>query len=654
MKRKIKSVLLFGMAIVMVFLQSRSVSAAVDSSYPGTMLQPNKEEVVYALLTAQGALKDLYLVNIFTLDQPGIIQDYGRYTDLRNMTTEDAILQDEDSILIKTDAEKLYYQGTLLDAKLPWDISIRYALDGVEYPAAELAGKSGALILTLSITKNANVAESFYDGCALQVSVTLDTMRCSNIVAEGATVANAGKNKQINYTALPGKGLQATIQADVREFEMERISINGLGLALDFDVNTEEFSESFVELQDAVDQLNSGAGELADAIHELYDGAGKLLRGMDDMRNGVVEFDDGMGELQAGMQEFRDGAMKLADGASEFQDGLRDLRINGYKLVEGSAEIQKGIAALHNGLSGSQSGVGNIGGLAPGFAQLKGGLGVLKTLAAGLNGAISALHIGDVILQNEAAITALSQLGDPEAIAAITALRQSNGVLQGLLQIQNDLIGSPQGLIAATEGLYIAADALDAGISTLAAALGSLPDLIDGIAELNKQYKQFHDGLKQYADGVVQLEEGYVEMYMGIVKMAIGSDDLLRGIVKLKDGSYELSDGIDEYYDGLKAFRKGIGELYKGALEYSDGTQEFYDETRGLDSEIGDRIDEIMKGITGKDVPLRSFASEKNTNIRSVQFVMATEAIKLEEQANISQEEPPTSTFWGKLLDLFK
>lgn len=41
------------------------------------------------------------------------------------------------------------------------------------------------------------------------------------IQTDGATIANVGADKQISYTILPGKGLDAEITADVTDFEMD-------------------------------------------------------------------------------------------------------------------------------------------------------------------------------------------------------------------------------------------------------------------------------------------------------------------------------------------------------------------------------------------------------------------------------------------------
>ena len=91
------------------------------------------------------------------------------------------------------------------NAALPWNISIRYYLDGKEYAPQDVAGKSGALEIRFSVTKNESCGGSFYDDYALQASFTLDTERCQNIVSNGATVANVGSDKQLTYTILPGR-----------------------------------------------------------------------------------------------------------------------------------------------------------------------------------------------------------------------------------------------------------------------------------------------------------------------------------------------------------------------------------------------------------------------------------------------------------------
>ena len=46
----------------------------------------------------------------------------------------------------------------------------------------------------------------FYENYMLQISITLDMDKSSDIQAPDAVLANAGKNKVAAYTVLPGRG----------------------------------------------------------------------------------------------------------------------------------------------------------------------------------------------------------------------------------------------------------------------------------------------------------------------------------------------------------------------------------------------------------------------------------------------------------------
>ena len=104
--------------LVIILLLSLAVPAfAAESSSP-------KEEVVYINLKDDGTADNTYVVNIFEKPLKGNILDYGSYSQLRNLTTTEEIKQEGDQISLHTQAEKLYYQGSLQNAKMPWNISI--------------------------------------------------------------------------------------------------------------------------------------------------------------------------------------------------------------------------------------------------------------------------------------------------------------------------------------------------------------------------------------------------------------------------------------------------------------------------------------------------------------------------------------------------
>ena len=61
----------------------------------------------------------------------------------------------------------------------------------------------------------------------------------------------------------------------------------------------------------------------------------------------------------------------------------------------------------------------------------------------------------------------------------------------------------------------------------------------------------------------------------------------------------------------------------------------------------------MIDSMTGSDVELKSFTSDKNTSINSVQFVIKTEDIKVEESEESKAETKESLSFWQKFLKLF-
>lgn len=165
-----------------------------------------KEEVIYVNLEAEGSVKDIYAVNIFG---SGNIVDYGDYKSVEMLNSNDEISQKGDEISFSTETERVYYKGEMNTKEMPWNIELTYYLNGKEIPASELAGKSGSLEMKFEITENDKATGNFFEGYALQASFALDTEKCKDIVAEGATIANVGSDKQLTYTILPGRGIDA-------------------------------------------------------------------------------------------------------------------------------------------------------------------------------------------------------------------------------------------------------------------------------------------------------------------------------------------------------------------------------------------------------------------------------------------------------------
>lgn len=262
-----------------------------------------KEEVIYANLLADGSLSEIYAVNIYTPEDDGTVTDYGDYSSLKNLTSEDEIKYENGKIEIKTEEDTLYCEGILEDISLPWNFDITYRLDGDRCDPSGLAGKSGHLEIEISITENPERSQ-FFENFALQPTLTLDSVKCTGIRAEGASIANVGSDKQITWTILPGQEKDLVLTADVTDFEMDEMQFNALPLELDIDFDlseNEEFQDALDELTESTQALSDGAGDLSDGISKAGKAAASLNTGAQTACAGAAAAADAAGQLSSGL-----------------------------------------------------------------------------------------------------------------------------------------------------------------------------------------------------------------------------------------------------------------------------------------------------------------------------------------------------------------
>lgn len=806
--KQIKRVLPIMMSITLLMTSSLPAYAEETPS--------EKEEVIYINLKTDGQVKDIYAVNIFG---EGEVTDYGDYSSVKMLNTTDPISQTGDRISFSSSTERIYYEGKMNQTTIPWDISLRYFMDGKEYSAQDIAGKSGELEIRMSVKENKACKGTFFDDYALQASFTFDTEKVADIRTENATVANVGSDKQYTYTIMPGKEKDITITAEVTDFEMDAVAINGVRLNLDVEVDEDELLDKIKELQDAIEEMDDGSLEMKDGVMELkdsveddlqsgvddlVDGADELRDGAVDLKNGTVDLQDGAKDMKTGTEELYDGAVSLDDGISEIESGLKKLSDKSSELTEGSAKVKAALLEIQTKLQQGTVSTEDLTELVNASAQVKQGIsdayagvcqieqkatiaayeqamtaqlieaGVLPegatfTLAglkqqnldtiSALEGQIAAsgsqtqtctvtrtvTTTGEsgsteedenaeenVIEDNEDKPESITEGGEDKSIsensvneteemeeenedteenitegkdrkvsrttvttvttyenpvdnaitseqlqAVVNLLKLNNANIDGISQY---LMGINEGLLVLEKGedgkgglkaLNQSYAQFDQEIQNLALGLG---DMASGMSELQKgidmlvtEYDKLDKGINEYTKGVSSAKSGSGELKDGSSKLLEGADELKEGGNSLYDGVGELLDGVMEFYDATGTLKDGTGELdegvqellsaiitlYDGTEEMKDGTGELRDETKDMDQEIQDEIDELLETITGDDGEVVSYVSDQNTNVTSVQFVIQTEAIEMEEAEPVEEETEENLTFWQKFLRLF-
>jgi len=491
-------------------------------AYPVTAepLSSNKEEVIYGILDEYGQVQQIYAINSFN---QGNIIDYGTYSEVKNLSTNDEITIEDDLITVNSDTQRLHYQGTMDSKTLPWIINIQYLLDKEILQSDKIAGKSGEVEIKISVKPNPLSDSFFYENYTLSVTVKLDERIFSNIQTNNAVIANAGLYKQLSYTILPNKELDISIKAHADKFEMESVTFGGVRMIMDMPIDTDSLTERFSELSDAIEKLDDGAEDLTNAF-ESY------VSGLEQYTEALTSFNDGITQLSAGIRE-------ISEGSSGLSYGLNALSGQGEPLAQAIYAIMQ------------------------------------KTFQ-----------------------TANSQIQQMDMELPVLTEQNYSKILENIPQ------------------------------------LSALKEELDGICQLKAGVDTYTDSVTQLSQAAAKLNTGLQQINLSAATIKQYSDTLTNSASTLQSAAIQLKEGL---------------------IEYKNGVNMLNGNTKGLDAKISEEIDNMIKDIFGDTDIVKSYISEKNTSVESVQFVIKSEAVKAEKQTDAPVIAEPKLTFWQKLLKLF-
>ncbi len=638
----------------------------------------SKEEVIYVMTDAAGKITDMEAVNIFA---GGSITDYGDYSAVKMLNTTDEITQSGDKITFSSDADKVYYQGTLKDKNIPWNISIRYFLDGKEYSAKDIAGKSGKLKITFSVSQNENCKDSFYDDYALQASFTLDTDICKNITSSGATVANVGNDKQFTYTILPGKGIDTEICADVTDFEMSSASINGVRLNMDFEVDDTEITDKVNEIISAIGSIDDGAADVSDASGKLSDATGTLYSKVGELNDGVGSLTSGAGELYSGLLSITQKNDQLTGAAYTAYEGLcsaaaaalnTQLSDNGMETISLTPSNYSSVL------------MDLLGKMDADAVYDKAYQEALQQVTAQVEAQADDLYNSYLKLQaNSIYLEYVSAKADTLYASVASQAVYEQLIESGYTETQaKAFLETPEGQAQVEQAVSGMTDEqkeqiLNAGAANLTdeqkeqilkGALASLTDeqksqikqgyiqqmmaSEDVTAKINAAVSTVGSAAQQVSSLKGQLDN-YGAFYQGLLDYTGAVSDAATGAGTLKVNMDTLYSNTGTLEISVGELNDAVGELYSGTKDLASGTSEFADKTSDMDTKISEEIDSMTSSITGGGAEVVSFVSDKNTNVDSVQFVIKTAAVEKAEAAESDVQQEETLNFWQKLLRLF-
>lgn len=610
-----------------------------------------KEENVYVVMEADGSVRSQSVsVRLHGEGALGTVQDQSSLTDIQPVDGAGEFTQNGEALSWNATGSDLYYKGSTT-RQAPVSAKITYKLDGKEASIEELAGQSGRLAMTISLT-NHESGKAKINGQERQVVTPFATMVAvvlgdgwENVSAEHGKVEELGKKKAAGFVCLPGVREcvsdllpekleevedylldEVVIEADVQDLEAPSVFI--LSAADPETLKDQGFSdldgldgleEDMTKLTDGMGDLLDGAQRLTDGARDLDDGAAQLLDGAGTLNSGVAQLGDGASALRDGANSLnsgaivaRDGAGALQSGADELSAGLRQLQNGAYALAEGYSQLKAGSESLTSGLNALQSnsqalnaGMKQAG---EGAAQLSAATAPEGQLAAGaqaygeaLAGAAAqgAQAVGQ-LPSLEAYAALLAQAGIPQELqtqllTAYAGAYQSAGAMaQGLSQLKDSYAPLQAGIASVGQG----AAALDAGINGENGLAAGLTAYTQGVASAAAGAAQVDGGLSQLGQNLPALTGGVSQLIDGSDQLSAGAGSLYQGNAALAEGAAQLAQGGGALADGVGQLLSGVGALVQGAASLKDGSAQLAQGAADLQDGLGRFDDEGISKLT--------------------------------------------------------
>lgn len=473
--------------------ETEQSSGALQEQASGTLAAADvvgsaeKKEVVYATLDGSGTNKSAYVVNVLEGNAGETVQDFGAYEQVVNLTDTSELTQLSDSVIATLPEGEFSYQGSLSDAQTPWNISVKYFLDGQEISPNEVAGKSGHLEITIQTSQNTSVDPRYFENYLMQITCTLPMENTTEVKTDQGSIALSGSDVTVSFMVMPDKEGNVSLSADVTNFEMSGISFAAIpfSMALDFP-NTDSLVAQFDGLIEGTEQLHAGAQDLA---------------------NGVDEVDSVTKQAASGAAELAAGATQMTQGLQQYQQGLRDSADDAASSVS-EEEIQQASDDYQQA----------VGVYTAAFAQA-------------YEGILSQYEGQGIPITDEIKQRALAQAAQNPVVSDYQA-NMANKLenLMTLVAAQGGSQGAAQALTGAAEGL---------------GSLENTSSLLGGSASLGTGVQELASGLDQLAGGTGDLSEGTSDLAQGTQTLAQetqGIPDAVQAEIDELMSAYDKSD----------------------------------------------------------------------------------------------------------------
>ena len=613
-----------------------------------------KDETVYSKIDSNGnKYNTIVSDHIVNSEQEKLINDISDLANIKNINGDEEFSQNGNNLIWKAEGNDIYYQGES-QKDLPITCDITYELNGEKIEAANLAGKSGKVKITIEyLNKDSHMInidgrnEKLYTPFVVVCGTIIDNNNNKNIEITNGKLIDDGSKTAVLGISLPGLQESLNISKDKIdipnkiEITMETTSFE-LNNIVTY-ITPKLIEENDIEMFEKLDKIYNQVNNLQSSSKQIEEGANTLKEGTSTYNEKSKEFNSAISQISGGVSTINDNYSKIDTGISSLNDGSSSLKLGAKSVNEGTEAVSKNLQTISSKLSELQTGTQS---LQQGEKQLEAGINKIIASVNNIQGSDNSNKIAELnqlITANQNSINSLTKLNE----TLNTQLKQTNEeetkqiimtqikTNESVIKLLKTDIGAYKETIETLKNtdmsnikeLQNALNSLKQGIQNLQTGTNTLYNgttaIQQGSALLSTKTEELAKGTKSLYEGTIQISKGAKSLFAGSSQLKEGINTLDTNGAKLEDASNQLTGGAETISEGASTLADGITKFNKEGIEkicnYING------DLRNITNRI-EKLQELSKEYN-------NFTMLNNANQGNVKFILIMDSIKKSEES---------------------
>lgn len=665
--------------------------------------QVSTDEAVYANLDYYGNISDMSVVKGVSLNGNNQFTDYGEYTNVINMSNYVEPQLNDNSVTWNMDdsnlKERFYYEciPKSNDIEIPWKFDVSYKLNGVPQDAEDIAGKSGLVEITVKAVPNENVSDYYKNNMMLQVICLINMDETLSIEAPGAQMQSVGTYKGIVFFGLPGEESTFEMRIGTDSFESSGIEMTMIPGRTDQLKQIKDIREAKDTVKDSLDSINESLNSVFNTFGSMSDGLGEIKTGLNELNESREKINDSTDETYESTDElikkldqinneintilpyFTSAAQFITDMNSDTNDIVNTAlelhsQIDKYKTsIDNIKSSITKYQRMVNKLSGLEDDTHDV------FDELKDELDDLEYNTEDISDKLNKIKkdievVSDNVDDIESKIKDIYSRVENEmiknavekSISACEDLKDklnklSNGAkdIEDIVDSGSSISGTLKDVIEVGEKYYDAvnnqSDNTRQLLSELKKILNTTSDTLDTADKSVQNVQSLDDTADAYYDDCISVVKLTQNLSGSINNAVIDTSKLIGAIEKLiRSNQEKLNFSTKDTLDAL------VSLIDKG-IDLTDDSDTLNDSNNTIKNTLDDQIDKIEDGsnVLNMDYEesLKSFTSDENPSPQSVQIIMRTEEITVDDDNESNEDfenEENNDGIINRIISIFK